>query len=528
MKASDYEKVTSNIQQAGTKKSRGAYKSYSAKDRFLIGKHASIYGTASAIRKWKKDHPQLNESTIRNFKKRYENQINEEKRRKKSPKKVIVNKLRGRPCLLGDKIDPLVKNYLKARRYKGGVVNTTVAIATAKALIDQYPLLEKGHLEFGRTWAQSLFRRLGFVRRMKTTGKVRIPLGAQREAELRFLHQIVNHVETHKIPHSLIINFDQTPSKYVQVSAMTMDKKGASNVPIEGIDDKRSITATFSVTLDNKFLPMQLIYKGKTNQSLPKVKFPNRFSLSANKSHYSNETESIKFLEEIILPYIRQERERLGCENQKALLIFDVFRGQTTNRVVELLEENHILATKVPPNMTNLYQPLDLSVNKAAKDFTRKKFSEWYTRQLTNGIKNGLELDDIDIDYRLSVLKPLHATWLISLYDHMNTEEGMKVTASGWKKSGIFDAITKGSSELPSLDPFDDICPLMEVIQEQETISLSSLMPSELEFYKTSPAEVEDSSDESEWEVNDNAEPDENDIELDVERNNAFSIFENQ
>ena len=52
-------------------------------------------------------------------------------------------------------------------------------------------------------------------------------------------------------------------------------------------------------------------------------------------------------------------------------------------------------------------------------------------------------------------------------------------------------------------------------------------MPGELEFYKTSPAEVEDSSDESEWEVNDNAEPEANDIEFDVERN-AFSIFENQ
>ena len=88
---------------------------------------------------------------------------------------------------------------------------------------------------------------------------------------------------------------------------MTMDKIGASNVPIEGIDDKRSITAT----LDNKFLPLQLIYKGKTNQSLPKVKFPNGISLCANKSHYSNETESIKFLEEIIMPYIRQERERM-------------------------------------------------------------------------------------------------------------------------------------------------------------------------------------------------------------------------
>ena len=122
---------------------------------------------------------------------------------------------------------------------------------------------------------------------MKTTGKVRIPLGAQREAELKLLHQIVNHVETHKIPHSLIINFDQTPSKYVQVSAMTMDNKGTSNVPIEGINDKKSITATFSVTLDNKFLPMQLIYKGKTNQGLPRVKFPNGFSLSANKKYYA-------------------------------------------------------------------------------------------------------------------------------------------------------------------------------------------------------------------------------------------------
>ena len=157
----------------------------------------------------------------------------------------------------------MIKNFIqrvkvlpkRARRYKGGVVNTTVAIATAKALIDQYPLLEKGHLEFGRTWVQSLFRRLGFVRRMKTTEKVRIPLGAQAksEAELKLLHRIVNHVETHKIPHSLIINFDQTPSKYVQVSAMTMDNKGTSNVPIEGIDDKKSITATFSVTLDSAY-----------------------------------------------------------------------------------------------------------------------------------------------------------------------------------------------------------------------------------------------------------------------------------
>ena len=70
---------------------------------------------------------------------------------------------------------------------------------------------------------------------------------------------------------------------------------------------------------------MQRIYKGETNQSLPKVDFPDGFSLSANKTHYSNEEEALKFINEIILPHVQKERTKLRCGNQKALLIFDVF-----------------------------------------------------------------------------------------------------------------------------------------------------------------------------------------------------------
>ena len=96
---------------------------------------------------------------------------------------------------------------------------------------------------------------------------------------------------------------------------------------------------------------------------------------------------------------------RRGIDNQKALLIFDVFRGQTTDKVLKVLEDNDILVTKVPANMTHLFQPLDLTVNKVAKDFTKEKFSEWFTRQISIGLENGQELDDIEIDYRLSVLE---------------------------------------------------------------------------------------------------------------------------
>ena len=59
--------------------------------------------------------------------------------------------------------------------------------------------------------------------------------------------------------------------------------------------------------------------------------------------------------------------------------------------------------------MTHLFQSLDLTVNKAAKDYTKQKFSDWFTSQINTGLENGQELDDIEIDYQLSVLKPLHA-----------------------------------------------------------------------------------------------------------------------
>ena len=97
---------------------------------------------------------------------------------------------------------------------------------------------------------------------------------------------------------------------------MTMAKRGETNVPIAAAINKRSITATFSITFDNKFLPMQLIYKSKTNQNLPKVDFPD-----------GNEEKALKFIDEIILPHVQKARAKLRCGNQKALLIFNVFRG---------------------------------------------------------------------------------------------------------------------------------------------------------------------------------------------------------
>ena len=55
------------------------------------------------------------------------------------------------------------------------------------------------------------------------------------------------------------------------------NNKKCQTVTIVGTEDKRSITSIFSITLTGKFLPMQLIYGGKSTKSLPRYQFPTDF-----------------------------------------------------------------------------------------------------------------------------------------------------------------------------------------------------------------------------------------------------------
>ena len=112
------------------------------------------------------------------------------------------------------------------------------------------------------------------------------------------------------------------------------------------------------------FLPFQLIYKGKPIQSLPKIDFPDGFSLSVNEKHFSNTQESIKFLKEIVISFADKKRSELKNPSQAALLICDVFRVQKTTPVLDILNENNIITEYVPNNITNYYQPLDCTTNK--------------------------------------------------------------------------------------------------------------------------------------------------------------------
>ena len=85
------------------------------------------------------------------------------------------------------------------------------------------------------------------------------------------------------------------------------------------------------------------------------------------------------------------------------------------NEVYDLLDHNNILCVFIPANCTNKLQPLDLSINKAAKDFMRKKFQEWYGNNICQQLDDGVCEEE---DLRLSRMKPLSAKWIIEMAEY--------------------------------------------------------------------------------------------------------------
>ena len=277
-----------------------------------------------------------------------------------------------------------------------------------------------------------------------------------KEAKSVFLNRVGSFAKVHRIPGDLIINWDQTGINVVPSANYTMEQRGADRVEIAGYGDKRMITATFACTLSGHFLPIQILYGGKTERCHPKHQFPAEFDIFHNSSHWANEETAIRFIKQIIVPYVTKTRELLDAPNQTVMVLFDVFKGQTTPAVYEALEENKIVYVTVPGGCTDKLQPLDLSVNRSAKCYLRDKFSAWYADEVKKQLDDGQQASEVKVDMRLSVMKEISAKWLEGMTDKL--ENSPQLIVNGFKEAWIVDAIeTATVPNDENEDPFQNI-----------------------------------------------------------------------
>ena len=111
---------------------------------------------------------------------------------------------------------------------------------------------------------------------------------------------------------------------------------------IEGLGDKCQITTTFAEMLAGEFLPIQLLYQGKTERLHPQYKFPEGFDVWHIHNHWASQQTSFRYLDKVIIPYIQRTRESKQLAKKPALAIFDAFTGHSGQEIDELLEKKNI------------------------------------------------------------------------------------------------------------------------------------------------------------------------------------------
>ena len=111
------------------------------------------------------------------------------------------------------------------------------------------------------------------------------------------------------------------------------------------------------------------------------------------------------------------------------------FKGQDNDTLKELCSENNCEIVITPHNLTNNFQPLDISVNKAAKVFLQNQYNYWFLTEVSVQLKKGIDPVHLKIISKLFNLKPLHASWIVDLYKHLS--DNQEVIINGFDSAWI-------------------------------------------------------------------------------------------
>ena len=77
-------------------------------------------------------------------------------------------------------------------------------------------------------------------------------------------------------------------------------------------------------------------------------------------------------------------------------------------------------------------------MNKSAKDFLHIQFQDWYAERVFSQLQEGSEV--IPIDLKLTAIKPLSTSWLVSLNNYLKSKSNL--IRNGFKEAGIIECLS--------------------------------------------------------------------------------------
>lgn len=188
-----------------------------------------------------------------------------------------ITKRLGRPGILIGQyaLVKRIKDDLTTNRAAGIPISLPMTRALTKAHITNTApdLLTTRGLQLSESFIQRFLHiEMGWSHQTVTRAAQKTPDNWENECQDMFM-RIVYQVLIRNIPCKAIVNADQTSVCLVPHSKVTWAPTGAKQVDVIGKEEKRQFTLMVTTSCSGEFLPLQSIWHGKTDQSLPSPGF---------------------------------------------------------------------------------------------------------------------------------------------------------------------------------------------------------------------------------------------------------------
>ncbi|KAK3233685.1 hypothetical protein CYMTET_56042 [Cymbomonas tetramitiformis] len=268
----------------------------------------------------------------------------------------------------------------------------------------------------------------------------------------RQILRLAHIVKAYNIPPALVIGFDHTGFQVLPLKNTTWAARGASVVPMIGLDDMRQITGVIVEAMGDEFeglvVGMQLVYQGKTDRCLPDTQHREKslfqdFIFTYTYNHWADEDTNIDLFEFIIVPHLLAVKTRLNLlDDQHAVTMLDAWPVQKTESFKSRVKAKWpwIILLYIFAGGTGKSQKYDVDGANVMKPKLSNRAAQYIEREFAKQLKEGAKAEDIRLDLTLNTLKVQQLYWLGEVYDEFKANVPARI--AGWLKTKVPLAFT--------------------------------------------------------------------------------------
>ena len=192
--------------------------------------------------------------------------------------------------------------------------------------------------------------------------------------------------------------------------------------------------------MSGEYLPAQVIYKGKTDHCHLKGDIPSGWDIWHSVNHWSNEETMLRYVEKIIVPFLNNGHLYTSTRNTQPFVFLTTFvdkwqqssRTCSANTTLSMLQFRLTVLTNSNHSMLQSINP---SKMRSEADF--RVDMKWREQLKTQPVH------EVAVHVSASVVKTRSLGWFVSSWQSLAARP--TVATNGFKKTGIYDAVTKVS-----------------------------------------------------------------------------------